>query len=51
MNNGLFNKPDKIDRECEEIMKNTLARKSNQNKKIQLQQIITTLNNIPYAFI
>jgi hypothetical protein len=33
MNNGLFYKPDKIDRECQEIIKNTLA----QNKKIELQ--------------
>jgi hypothetical protein len=46
MNNGLFNTPDKIDRECKEIIKNTLAQKSDPNKKLQLQQIITTLSNI-----
>jgi hypothetical protein len=42
MNNGFFNKPDKIDRECKEAMKNTLA----QNKILELQQIIKTLTKI-----
>jgi hypothetical protein len=42
MKNGFFNKPDKIDKECKEAMKNTLA----QNKKLELQQIIKTLTNI-----
>jgi hypothetical protein len=41
MNNRLFNKPDKIDRKCNEIIKNTLAQKPDPIKKLlQLYRIL-----------
>jgi hypothetical protein len=46
MNNGFFNKPDRIDREIAEYREGLFKQKTISNKKSHLQQIATSLINI-----